>query len=126
MSIVLDASALLAVAFDEPGSEMVEAVLEGAQVSAVNFSEVLSKVVDRGGDAGQVNLYFKGLGLEVVAFDDTQALAAAELKPLTAGYELGLADRACLALGRTLEAAVYTANRVWRDLELDITVELVG
>lgn len=125
MSIVLDASALLAVAFSEPGSEVVEAVLEGAQVSAVNFSEVLSKVVDRGGDAGQVGLYFKGLGLEVVAFDDGQALAAAELRPMTSSFGLGLADRACLALGQSLGAAVYTADKVWGELELGVEIKLI-
>lgn len=125
MSIVLDASALLAVAFSEPGSEGVEAVLEGAHVSAVNFSEVLSKVVDRGGDAGQVGLYFKGLGLEVIAFDDGQALVAAELRSLTSSLGLGLADRVCLALGQTLGEAVYTADKVWGELELDVDVRLI-
>ncbi len=45
MSVVLDASALLAYVRDEPGAEVVDQALEqGAYVSAVNWAEALSKL----------------------------------------------------------------------------------
>ncbi len=46
---VLDASALLAFTFDEPGAAIVEqALARGAVVGAVNWAEVLSKVAEIG------------------------------------------------------------------------------
>ena len=47
MSIVLDASALLAYLQDEPGGERVKAVLGQAVLSAVNWAEVVGKAIDR-------------------------------------------------------------------------------
>ena len=46
--MVLDASALLALLQNEPGSDAVAAVLPHAVLSAVNLSEVVAKMVERG------------------------------------------------------------------------------
>ena len=117
MSVVLDASALLAVIFEEPGAEVVEDVLEKAIVSAVNYSEVLQKVTSSGGDAERVGVYLKGIGLVIAPFDEGAAASVANLYPTTRPLGLGLADRACLALGSSLNAAIYTADKVWSKLE---------
>ena len=47
MSVVLDASALLAYLHDEPGSATVEEVLSEAVISAVNLAEVIQKAIAR-------------------------------------------------------------------------------
>ncbi len=47
----LDASALLAFLHGEPGADAVEAVLRGAAISAVNWSEVLQRLYWRKVDA---------------------------------------------------------------------------
>ena len=52
MSVVLDASALLAMLLHEPGHDKVRAVLRGAAVSAVNMSEVYAKAAEKGLDVG--------------------------------------------------------------------------
>ncbi|BDP43282.1 hypothetical protein DAETH_32510 (plasmid) [Deinococcus aetherius] len=46
--IVLDASALLAYVYEEPGAETVEAALAEADIHAVNFAGVLSRLAERG------------------------------------------------------------------------------
>ena len=48
MSVVLDASALLAVILEEPGSAIVIAAARGATASVVNLDEVLHKSPRRG------------------------------------------------------------------------------
>jgi len=45
---VMDASAVLASLNGEPGAEVVDAALAGSMVSAVNFAEVVSKLIVRG------------------------------------------------------------------------------
>ena len=49
-SVVLDASALLALLFDEPGADVVEQAIRSysAVLGATNLAEVLTKAVDKG------------------------------------------------------------------------------
>jgi ribonuclease VapC len=52
---ILDASALIALLHDEPGSDaVVDAITETAAVSVVNWAEVLSKIAADGDDPQQV------------------------------------------------------------------------
>ncbi len=127
-SAVLDASALLAFLQDEAGAPRVGAALaNGACMSAVNWAEVLS-VLARHGVAPEVEadrvLRRHGLGqlLELVPFDETQAVECARLRPLTRQAGLSLGDRACLALGRLKRAPVLTADRAWTTLALKVRV----
>lgn len=116
---VLDASALLAFLLDEPGSDAVEeALAAGASMSAVNLSEVLTKLADIGLDpeaeAGSLEeMGLLGIAVDVEAFDRELALEAAKLRRSTKGHGLSLGDRACIALGRLRGATVLTAERTW-------------
>ena len=67
MTAVLDASALLALLYREPGAEAVEEVLDGAAVSAINWSEVLQTLTQRGlrpADSAVAGLEALGLRIE--------------------------------------------------------------
>src|SRR5579863_5863159 len=94
--VVLDASALLAVLRREPGREVVEPLLVGAAVSAVNYSEVIKKSVEAGGKAAETRALLRRMDLVVFAFDEPQAVAAGALFEQTRSLGLSLADRACL------------------------------
>lgn len=48
MTAVLDASAVLALIYREPGHEQVAKVLTGAVVATVNWAEVIAKLAQRG------------------------------------------------------------------------------
>ena len=127
MSLVLDASALLAYFWQEPGSDRVEQALASgdALMSAVNLAEVLSKAADAGMTASDVTAMLERLTIEVVPFDTEQAKLAAALRPLTSKFGLSLGDRACLALAQQWGAVALTADRVWAKPNLDIRVELI-
>lgn len=122
---VLDASALLALLRSEPGAERVMSVIDGAAISAVNWSEVVQKSIANGLDHRERRADLEMLGLRVEPFLPEDAEAAAELWPRTRGLGLSLADRACLALARRLDATALTADRTWLDLRPALRVESI-
>ncbi len=122
---MLDASAVLAAYFDEPGADRVRAALPGSLLSSVNYTEVIGKCLDRGEALGSVLRKLAAMGLEVVAHDAQLARRAGELRPLTKRLGMSLADRACLALAEREQLPALTADRSWKSLVLDIDVRLI-
>ena len=127
MSVVLDASALLAFLNSEPGATQVEAhIAAGAVMSAVNLAEVVSKLTERGMPSSDIRRAVGGLGLEIAPFDEALAYAAGELRKETQPLGLSLGDRACLALGIRDALNVLTTDRMWeRVVHPGLTVERV-
>lgn len=125
MRVVLDASAVLALIFGERGSDIVIEKAKGAQVSAVNFSEILTRVIDRGGDVIAVRALLSRLELMIVPHDEALAIATALLRNQTRQYGLSLGDRACLALAQREKAVVLTADQDWAKLDLGIEIRLI-
>lgn len=124
-SVVLDASALIAVMNSEPGADVVRAALGKAIISAVNYSEVLKKTIERCQTIGPVVAFLHGFSVEIVPFDESLATTSAELYPHTKPHGMSFADRACLALGVQRGFAVLTAERKMRLLTLPIKVKLI-
>lgn len=124
---VLDASAVLAVIFDEPGANLVANYLPGARISAVNAAEVMSKLADLGMPQETIEAVMEGLQLTISPFDMSDARESARLRPLTRNAGLTLGDRSCLALARQFEAPAVTADQAWSRLDdaIGITIELV-
>ena len=122
---VLDASAILAVIFQEPGSEIVLPVLKGALLSTVNLAELHTRLLLGGAGPAFAWSRVHSLGCEVRPFDDEQARLAGELIAMTRPYGLSLGDRACLALAIQREATVYTTDRAWKNLPLDLKIEVI-
>lgn len=122
---VLDASALLCLLNDEAGAEKVEAAFDDAVISAVNLSEVVAKIVERGGTAEIVTAMLDPLRFDVVAFDRAQAIRAGELRAATRGARLSFGDRACLALADICQWIALTADRAWGQLDLSVRIELI-
>ncbi len=125
MTVVLDASALLVVLHDEPGAAAVELLLDGAAVSAVNWSEVVQKMLARGVDVTGLHEEVASLGVRVAVFDLDAAEAAAALWTTTRDAGLSLGDRACLALARSLNATAVTADRSWAKIAAGVQVQVV-
>ena len=124
-SVVLDASAVLAFVNGEPGGELVAPKLLGGLMSAVNYSEVLKKSVERGGSAQVARLLLQRAQIQVVAFDERHAVEAAALVASTQAFGLSFADRACLALGVLTNAAVFTADQDMAKVSLPVEVIMI-
>ena len=123
--VVLDASALLALLNAESGSQEVAERLSEAAVSAVNLSEVVAKLSERGIPESEIRSALDGLGLEIVAFDKTMAYRAGLLRQATRSLGLSLGDRACLALALQVEAPVFTTDRSWKTLRIGVRVRTI-
>jgi PIN domain nuclease of toxin-antitoxin system len=125
MTVVLDSSAVLAVIFDEPGRDRAAAALADARIGAVNLSEVVAKLADRGYSDADLRYTTAGLATLVQDFDMTQAVDAGMLRRGTRTTGLSLGDRCCLALAQSLGVPVLTADRAWADLDLGVAVEVI-
>ena len=123
--VVLDASALLAVLRDEPGSDRVGSRLEGASIGAVNLSEVVAKLDKDGVPEAEIRRAVGRLELDVHAFDAAQAYAAGVLRRTTRALGLSFGDRACLALAQSLGAIALTADRSCARLEIGVPIEMI-
>ena len=95
---VLDASAVLAAILGEPGAEIVERDLSTSLISAVNASEVVTKLVDRSEPPEVASRAVASLDCEIITVDVDLGLRAGELRALTRHKGLSLGDRICLAL----------------------------
>lgn len=107
----------------EPGAETVAAVLGDALISAVNYSEVVTKLHDRGVPAEAIDTVLASLALAIEPFGRDQAIEAGSLRNATRALGLSLGDRACLALAKVRGAPAITMDRARRDLEIGVTVE---
>ena len=125
MSVVLDASALLAYLQDEPGGERVRDVLADSVMSSVNWAEVIGKARDEQVDTRGLREDLASLGLALEPFSVEQGEIAGRLKERTRRLGLSLGDRACLALGSDRGETVYTADRAWLQLEIGVDVETI-
>ncbi len=123
--IVLDASALLAILNQEPGSAPWGRAVGESLLSAVNFSEVIAKLADVGMEESEIRQVLDPLDLEVVPFDSTQAWAAGLLRPSTRSAGLSFADRACLALANQVKLPVLTTDKAWKRPRLGIQIVLL-
>lgn len=123
--MLLDASAILALVFKEPGAEVVASALSEASVSAVNLSEAGAKMIDRGFDPDNAVGLLQALGLRVIPFEAVHAEQAARLRTNVTRKRLSFADRACIATAVLENIDALTTDRVWADLDLPCNVELI-
>ncbi len=125
-SVVLDASAMLAVINGEAGAEkLTPEVLAAAVCSTVNLAEVQAKLVSRGWPPEEAWEDARSPVREAVPFSVEHAKVAGSLVASTRRLGLSLGDRACLALGISLKAPVYTAEKLWTKLKLDVRIHVI-
>lgn len=124
--VVLDASALLALLNQEPGSErLTPELLSGAMTSTVNLAEVQAKLVREGEDPDMAWRVILASGQDAQPFTSDQAKTAGALVKQTKSLGLSLGDRACLALAITLGVPVYTTDRKWKPLRLGVEINVI-
>jgi ribonuclease VapC len=124
-AVVVDASAVIALLVGEPLDRFEPQHLAGAEISAVNLSEVWARLLEIGMPESAIDAAVAKLDLRVIPFDERQARAAARLRARTRYAGLSLGDRACLALGLALGRPVVTADRIWGGLDLGLDIVLV-
>lgn len=125
---VLDASALLAMFFAQPGMDQVRDLFHRAAdadkpllISAVNWAEVLYKLERKEGHAGveTARRFERTMPLDVAPLDRELAESAAQLKT---AHNLGLADAFAAALAKASKAELVTADTEFKALESEVRI----
>lgn len=115
----------MAVLLNEPGADVVSDAGREGVVSAVNMSETIAKLIDKGSGLDTIVGTLNDLGFLIASFDAARAEQAAALRAPTRGRNISFADRACLALAIETRLPVFTADRAWSKLGLDADVRLI-
>jgi PIN domain nuclease of toxin-antitoxin system len=124
--VVLDASAILALLNNETGADVLTpSLLSNAMCSTVNLAEVQAKLVSAGGRSEEAWEDALSPVREVVPFTEEHAKIAGDLATNTRTLGLSLGNRACLALGLALNAPVYTADKSWKSLKLNVRIHVI-
>jgi PIN domain nuclease of toxin-antitoxin system len=126
---VLDASALLAWLYDEPGAGVVDAVLDAAAISTAGLGEVLAVVAAGGADPAVIADDLGRLGLDAIDLgaEDAASIPAIVTTAMQAGVALSLGESAAIALARTLGGVpVLTTEAAWKRLEVGVPIVVVG
>jgi len=122
---VLDASVILAILTKEIDSSTIMDKITNAIISSVNYSETIAKLFEWGLSETEVNEALE-FDLKIKVFDADQAYLTGQLRPITKKYGLSFGDRACLALAISNEATALTADRTWKNVDIDgLKVKLI-
>ena len=115
---VLDASALLAVSKGERGADVVMELISSKDcvISSVNMAEVGARLLDLGLPIHELGRGIAQFSVDIIDFNQEQALACAALRPITKSAGLSLGDRACLALTKLMGGTAVTSDRAWLDI----------
>lgn len=115
MSVVLDASALIALVKGERGAAKIAGVIAGARISSVNYAEVVGHFVHVGMPAQEIDAMLDPLPMIVVPVDKALAQLAGRLHSVTTEAGLSVGGRACLALAQRDELPAWTSDQACRE-----------
>ena len=123
---IMDASAIIAVANQEPCiPELADMFLESV-ITTINLAEALTVII-RLFDADPDTIWNE-LGNFVqhhYPLDDELTYEVVKMAPYAKKYGLSMGDRYCLALAKKLQLPVYTADRIWKETEAEFGLTVV-
>ncbi len=117
--VILDSSALIALIKNETGADIVEKLLGGIVMSALNVSEAAGILVDLGMPEEECRSSIEPYIDVIVPIDTEQSFEMAFLKKYTKHKGLSIGDRACIALGIKMALPIYTADKIWAKLDIE-------
>ena len=115
---LLDASAVLALIWNEPGADQVQPLLMAAEMTAVNLAEVVKKLRERGVPKEDVDAIVSDLQIPVGGGPGNleQAVAVGEVAAAGRPFGLSLGDSVCLAMADWSGLTAVTAERRWTEV----------
>ena len=108
---ILDASAVLCVLDDAPGSDRIAAVLDTASISSVSVALVAAELTRRGADPQEVAAVLRELHLTVIPFGFEQAVETGTIGSRARDEDTDLEQWALAAAAMKLGATAFTGQR---------------
>lgn len=122
---VFDASAILAIVLREPGwTVLTAAEFPEPVASIVNIAEAQARLVKLGAPHREAWESALSIVERAYPFDENQGCLSGTLLDQTRPLGISLGDRACISLGLSLKLPVYTADRVWKKLQVGIPIHV--
>lgn len=123
MTLVVDTSAILAIAFAEAGADEAQRLSRGGLIGMANFVELVTRGQEKGHPPESALAILSVLEIDVVPVDRATADQALPLWKQRK-RNLSLGDRLCIGLARARGLAVLTGERRWKELDLGVNVVL--
>ncbi len=123
--VILDSSALLALIKKEQGAEIVEKLIGRVIMSSINLSEVAATLLDSDMSVKECQECIEPFIEKIIPFGKEESFSTAALKKLTKHKGLSQGDRACIALGLSTGYPIYTADKVWAELDLNCIINMI-
>jgi ribonuclease VapC len=115
---LLGASALLALIFNEPGSDRVRDLIDDSQIHTVNLAEVMRKLVALGMPVDEVIAHIEDLEIETIPeLNRENVVQIARLTPEAKRVGLSLGDCVCLVVAESMGLTAVTADRSWEEIQ---------
>ena len=124
----MDASALLAFTNNEPYNCDLKSLFNDSVITTYNLTEAVNKMIISTDADEDLAWEFIGNFVENhYCLDDILSYEVIRMTKITKPLGLSLGDRYCIALGKILDLPIYTADKIWKTLEteLSITVRLI-
>jgi PIN domain nuclease of toxin-antitoxin system len=106
-------------------SALSSAQLERAVVSTVNLAEVQAKLVQLGQHPEEAWADAISVAADAADFTSEHAKIAGALVNQTRPFGLSMGDRSSLALALVIDAPVYTADRIWSNLQVGVPIHII-
>jgi PIN domain nuclease of toxin-antitoxin system len=110
---LLDTSALLAIVFEEKGRDQAQKILHKCAMSAVNLTEAVGKIAQRGASLDEAWEHISALELPILPYDAATAREAVRFCDLAWRRGMSLGDRVCIATALVNGLVAVTADRRW-------------
>lgn len=119
--MVFDSSVLIMLFAKESGYEFVRQNLKHAIISSINIAEVYKYCIEvQNLTEGDCRNLIKLSGIKIIDFCDEQALISAKIIKETKQYGLSLGDRGCIALAMFKNYPIFTCDKIWQKVDLDV------
>lgn len=121
----MDASAIVAVANEEPYIPELPAMFMDSIVTTINLAEALTALVKKFDiEPKQIWEQLSNFVPAHYPIDNELTYKVVQMASWAHEYGLSFGDRYCLALGKHLNLPVYTGDKIWKQLEKKMGVSI--
>lgn len=122
--ILFDSSVIIAILRKEDGYRNGEASVDRGAISAINWAEVSGFLGKNNAPKEIIQQTLAKYPLKVLPFEENLVVPTGHLAAGRKHLGLSLGDRACLATAIAHHLPVLTADRVWKDMEAELGLDI--